>query len=162
MSDSIAPYSLKSLLQHPEFSEEQFWHRKNFDANQLVIVEGEMGNEMYVILEGKVSVCTNVQISENRQMLSGLCELFEGHEFAHSCFFEDEPHSATVKTITPCQMAIIDAKKLKHFLDQNPEIGFHLVFYWMKMLLPRLRQSNKRFSTLFSWGLKAHQIDSLL
>ncbi|HSN23566.1 MAG TPA: cyclic nucleotide-binding domain-containing protein [Methylomicrobium sp.] len=162
MFESLEPCSLKSLLDHPEFIEDQFWQREHFDANQLVIVEGEMGNKMYVILEGKVSVCTNVQVSENRQMLSGLCELFEGQEFAHSCFFEDEPHSATVKTITPCQMAIIDAAKLKHFLDQNPEIGFKLLFHWMRMLLPRLRQSNKRFSSLFSWGLKAHQIDSLL
>ncbi|MGR8940952.1 MAG: cyclic nucleotide-binding domain-containing protein [Gammaproteobacteria bacterium] len=162
MPESSEPYSLKSLLEHPEFLEEEFWHRKYFDANQLVIIEGEMGNSMYVILEGKVSVCTNVHISEHRQMLSGLCELFEGHEFAHSCFFNDEPHSATIKTITPCQMAVIDAAKLKNFLDQNPEIGFQLLFHWMKNLLPRLRQSNKRFSSLFSWGLKAHHIDTLL
>jgi CRP/FNR family cyclic AMP-dependent transcriptional regulator len=162
MLETLQPYSLISLLAHPEFVEGQFWSRKHYEANQLVIVEGEKGNEIYVILEGKVSVCTNVKISENRQMLSGLCELFEGHEFAHSCFFDDEPHSATIKTLTPCQMAVIEAARLKQFLDRNPEIGFHLLFHWMKNLLPRLRQSNKRVSNLFSWGLKVHQIDSLL
>jgi CRP/FNR family cyclic AMP-dependent transcriptional regulator len=162
MPETPQTCSLKSLLEHPEFLEGQLWERKNYGANQLVIVEGEKGNEIYVILEGKVSVCTNVRISEDRQMLSGLCELFEGHEFAHSCFFDDEPHCASIKTITPCQLAIIDAIKLKRFLDQNPEIGFHLLFHWMGILLPRLRQSNKRISNLFSWGLKVHQIDSLL
>ncbi|MBL1263195.1 Crp/Fnr family transcriptional regulator [Methylomicrobium sp. RS1] len=162
MLEMLQPYSLKSLLAHPEFVEGQFWNRKSYDADQLVIVEGEKGNDIYVILEGKVSVCTNVKISEDRQMLSGLCELLEGHEFAHFCFFDDEPYSATVKTITPCQMAIIKAPKLKQFLERNPEIGFHLLFHWMQMLLPYLRQSNKRVANLFSWGLKAHQIDSLL
>ena len=95
-------------------------------------------------------------------MLSGLCELFDGEEFAHSCFFDDEPHCATVKTVSSCQLAVIDAAKLKQFLDLHPEIGFLLLFHWMKIILPRLRQSNKRFSSLFSWGLKAHQIDSLI
>lgn len=162
MSEASSSYSLRSLLDHPEFIENEFWTRKNFQENQLIIVEGETGNDIYVILTGKVSVCNNVKISEDRQMLSGLCELFEGQEFAYSCFFDDEPHSASVKTITPCEMAMIDATKLKQFLDSHPEIGFHLLFHWITILLPRLRQSNKRISSLFSWGLKVYQIDNLL
>jgi len=162
MPETLQSYSLKSLLEHPQFLEGDYWRRKSYDPNQLVIVEGEIGNEIYVILEGKVSVCTHVKLSENRQMLSGLCELFEGHEFAHFCFFDDEPHSATVKTITTCEMAVIDAAKLKLFLADNPEIGFPLLYHWITLLVPRLRQSNKRISSLFSWGLKVHKIDSLL
>lgn len=162
MTEPHQTCSLKSLLDHPDFSESEFWVRKRYDPNQLVIVEGERGNEIYVILEGKVSVCANVKISDDRQMLSGLCELFEGQEFSYSCFFDDEPHSASVKTITPCEMAVIDATRLKEFLDCHPEIGFQLLFHWITLLLPRLRQSNKRISSLFSWGLKVYQIDSLL
>ena len=158
--DNTQPYTLKTLLEHPEFIEEECWYRKNYDSEQLVIIEGEKGNEIYVILNGKVSVCTNVQISETRNMLSGLCELFDGEEFAHSCFFDNEPHSATVKTITPCELAIIDVTKLKQFLEIHPEIGFPLLFHWIKIILPRIRQGNKRFSTLFSWGLKAHKINT--
>lgn len=154
--------SLKTLLDHPEFLEGKFWYRKNYDADQLVFLEGETGGEIYVILNGKVSVCTHVKISEDRVMLSGLCELYDGEEFAHSCFFDDEPHSATVKTVSPCQLAIIDVAKLKQFIDDHPEIGYLLLFHWIKIILPRLRQSNKRFSSLFSWGLRAHKIDSLI
>ncbi|MGZ8897927.1 MAG: Crp/Fnr family transcriptional regulator [Halobacteriota archaeon] len=153
--------SLTTLLDHPEFLEGKFWNRKNYDADQFVFLEGETGREIYVILNGKVSVCTQVKVSEDSHIMSGLCELFDGEEFAHSCFFDDEPHSATVKTVSPCQLAIIDVAKLKQFLDDHPDIGFLLLFHWMKIILPRLRQSNKRFSSLFSWGLKAHQIDSL-
>lgn len=154
------PLSLKSLLEHPEFVEGNFWVRKHYQPEELVIIEGEKGNKIYAVLSGKVSVCTNVKISEDRQMLSGLCELFDGEEFSHACFFDDEPHCATVKTIAPCELAIIDADKLKYFLEENPELGFRLLFHWIKIILPRIRQGNKRFSSMFSWGLKIHQIDS--
>jgi hypothetical protein len=40
------------LLEHPEFLENAFWYRKNYDAGQLVILEGETGKEIYVILNG--------------------------------------------------------------------------------------------------------------
>lgn len=159
MHDAHYYHSLKSLINHPEFLEGECWYKKNYDPDELVIVEGEVGSEIYAILSGKVSVCTQVQISESRHMLSGLCELFDGEEFAHSCFFDDEPHSATVKTITYCELAVIDAAKLNTFLQSHPEIGFNLLYFWISLMLPRIRQGNKRFSSLFSWGLKAHQLD---
>lgn len=162
MSNSNAPLSLKSLLEHPEFVEGEFWRRQHYKPDQLVIVEGVRGYEIFVILSGNVSVCTQVQIADGRHMQSGLCELFDGEEFSHSCFFDDHPHCATVKTVTDCELAVIEVDKLKEFLDEYPELGFRLLFHWMKMMLPRIRQSNKRFSSLFSWGLKAYHIDSAI
>ena len=162
MSESHQACSLKKLLDHPEFSEGEFWCRNHYNPEQLVIVEGDIGKEIYVIISGKVSVCTNVIISENRRILSGLCELFDGEEFAHSCFFDNEPHCATVKTVSACELAVIDANKLKAFLHSHPDIGFSLLYHWVSLMLPRIRQGNKRFSSLFSWGLKAHQLDSTI
>jgi len=107
-------------------------------------------------------VCTDVKIADNKSMLSGLCELFDGEEFAHSCFFDNEPHCATVKALTTCELAVIDANKLKQFLHQHTDIGFRILYHWAKMLLPRYRQGNKRIASLFSWGLKAHGIDSVM
>ena len=160
MTENISYRTLKDLLAHPEFSEGEIWNQKHYEKNELVIVEGETNNEIYAVISGKLSVCTDVQISENRKMLSGLCELLDGEEFAHSCFFDNEPHSATVKAVTACELAVIDADKLKQFLDNHPEIGYQVMTHWMGLLLPRLRQGNKRFTSLFSWGLKAHKLDS--
>lgn len=162
MTDSEQALSLKLLLDYPQFSEHEFWIRKNYQPGELVIVEGEIGNEIFVILSGKVSVCTQVQISPDRQMLSGLCELFDGEEFAHACFFDSEPHSATVKVVDSCELAVVDADKLKEFLHDNPELGFRVLLHWISIILPTIRQSNKRFASLFSWGLKAHHLDSAL
>ncbi len=160
MSNSEHALSLKSLLDHPGFAEGEFWVRRSYRPEELVIIEGEKGKEIFVILEGRVTVCTNVQISSDRHMVSGLCELFDGEEFSHSCFFDDEPHCATVKATAACELAVIDAAKLQQFLRINPELGFRLLYHWFSIMLPRIRQSNKRFSNLLSWGIKAYQIDS--
>lgn len=151
--------SLKDLLSHPEFLEGDYWRQARFNAHEMIIVEGEVNKDIYVVLKGSLMVCTDVQLSENRHMLSGLCELFDGEEFAQSCFFDDEPHCATVKALSDCELAVIDAGKLKHFLNQHSDIGYQILYHWVEMLLPRFRTSNQRISSLFSWGLKAHKID---
>lgn len=161
MAEDIPNCTLRSLLKHPDFVEGLYWYQKDYAADQTVFFEGDKGKDIYVILSGKVLVCTRVVISENKHMQSGLCELFDGEEFAHSCFFDDEPHSATVKTVTACRLAVIDAIKLKQFLDEHTDLGYRLLTHWMGIILPRIRQGNKRLSSLFSWGLKAHDIDNL-
>ena len=162
MSQTANVITLKDLLAHPQFQEGEFWYRQMLPAEYLVFAEGEIGKEIYVILSGKVSVCTRVEISDNRQMLSGLCELYDDDEFAHACFFDDQPHSASIKTVTECELAVIDADKLRLFLDANSELGYRLLTHWMQIILPRLRDGNKRMANLFSWGLKAHDMDTLI
>ena len=151
--------NLKELLSHPEFQRGEHWHQTHFDANEQVIKEGESGTDIFVVLQGTLMVCTDVIVTESRHLQSGLCELFDGEEFALSCFFNDESHSATVKTLTPCKLAVIDSSKLRHFLETRPDIGYCILFHWIEKLLPRLRQDNRRISSIFSWGLKAHKID---
>ena len=151
--------SLKDLLLHPDFLEGEHWRQAHYDAHELIIVEGEVNKDIYVVLKGSLMVCTDVKLSESRHITSGLCELFDGEEFAQSCFFDDEPHCASVKALSDSELAVIDAKKLKLFLNQHPHIGYQILYHWVEMLLPRFRKSNQRISSLFSWGLKAHKID---
>jgi len=151
--------SLKDLLSHPEFTEGDHWRHARYDAHALIIVEGEVNKDIYVVQKGSLMVCTDVKLSESRRIMSGLCELFEGEEFAQSCFFDDAPHCATVKALSDCELAVIDAGKLKLFLNRHPDIGYQILYHWVEMLLPRFRKSNQRISSLFSWGLKAHKID---
>jgi CRP-like cAMP-binding protein len=159
----IHPYlTLKDLLGHPEFIENKNWWRKKFDTNQTVIVEGDALQLIYVILTGTLMVCTDIEITGGSRISPGLCELSEGEEFGHFCFFDDQPQCATVKATSACELAIVDADKLKIFFNDHPEIGYSVIQHWMKMLLPRLRQGNKRIASLFSWGLKAHHIDKEL
>jgi CRP-like cAMP-binding protein len=155
-------HTLKQLLTHPEFTEGQYWCRARYAGGELVIREGQRNHEVYVVLSGSLMVCTDVEVSDTVHLSSGLCELFDGEEFALSCFFDDQPHSATVKTLSECELAVVDAGKLKVFLNQHPDLGYQILFHWLQCLLPRLRMDNRRIATLLGWGLKAHRIDGEL
>ncbi len=162
MSETHQYSTLKNLLTHPEFLENINWWNQKYDTNQTVITEGKTLQQIYEILTGSVMVYTDVEISSGGRISPGLCELSEGEEFGHFCFFDDQPYCATVKTTSPCELAVVDAGKLKKFFNDHPEIGYSVIQYWMKMLLPQMRQGNKRIASLFSWGLKAHNIDKEL
>jgi len=154
--------TLKQLLDHPEFTEGHYWGRTCFDPGQVVIREGECNSEIYVVLKGSLMVCTDVEITESVHLNSGLCELFDGEEFSLSCFFDHEPHSASVKTLSECELAVLDAGRLRVFFAHHPDIGYQILNHWVQCLLPRLRRDNRRIATLLSWGLKVHHIDTEL
>ena len=153
-------HNLKDLLDHPEFQEGLYWFRARYGQGEVILQEGERSQGIYVVLAGSVMVCTDVEVSDSVRLKSGLCELFQGEEFGLSCFFDDKPHSATVKSLDSCELAVIDPGKLKVFLRRYPEIGYQVLFHWMRCLLPRLRADNRRISTLLGWGLKAYRIDA--
>ena len=154
--------TLKDLLTHPQFIENNDWCKKTYVANQTVIFEGENHQQIYVVLSGTLMVSTDVEINSGGRISPGICEITEGEEFGHFCFFDELPNCATVKAISPCELAVFDAEKLRLFFNEHPEIGYSVIGHWMKNLLPRLRQGNKRIASLFSWGLKAHRIDQEL
>ena len=151
--------TLKNLLDHNEFIENIHWKTKQFEANQTVIIEGESHQQIFVVLDGRLMVSGDIEIADGKRISPGFYQLKKGEEFGHFCFFDDHPHCATVKTISSCQLAIVDVTKLKSFFENHPDIGYMIVQSWMTALLPRLREGNKRIINLLGWGLKAHNID---
>lgn len=150
--------TLKSLLDHPEFCEDIHWQIKHYDANKTILVEGGTHQKIFVVIKGSLLVSTDIEMNNGNRFSPGLCTLKEGEEFGHFCFFDNQPHCATVKTSSDCELAIVDVLKLKSFFEKHPEIGYFIIQSWMAALLPRLREGNKRITNLLGWGLKAHKI----
>ncbi len=162
MSKQQQYQTLKDLLNHNEFVENYHWKTRQFDANQAVIVEGESHQQIFVVLNGRLMVSGDMEIADGKRISPGLYQLKQGEEFGHFGFFDNQPHCATVKTITPCELAIVDVEKLKLFFEKHPDVGYMIVQSWMAALLPRLREGNRRVVNLLGWGLKAHNIDKEL
>lgn len=53
MTETLQSCSLTTLLDHPGFLEGEFWYRKNYDADQLVFLEGETGAKSMSSLTAK-------------------------------------------------------------------------------------------------------------
>ena len=151
--------NLLELLEHPDFQEGDEWSRITLHAGQMLIEEGDNSTDVYVILSGEAQVNKEVDLDHNRNIQSGFYTLKTGDTLGELNLFDDAPRSASIIAKTELVVAKINNKTLIDFMNDNPAIGCHILAALFKDLAIRLRKSNERASSLFSWGLKQHAID---
>lgn len=151
--------ALHDLLDHPDFAEGVLWTRRKAAANETLFAEGDRGLEVYLILKGTVRVVGNVDLDDHRTVHPGFSDLGEGQVFGELPLFDGEPRSATVVTLTDCDLAVLEGERLMAFLDAHPELAYPIFKELILLLVGRLRQANRRIFSLFAWGLKMRGID---
>jgi CRP-like cAMP-binding protein len=163
-NDRVSPVknALHDLLDHPEFAEGSLWVRRRFAANHTLFAEGDTGTEVYLILKGSVRVVGNVDLDHHRAVHPGFSDLCEGQVFGELPLFDGEPRSATVVTLTECELAVLEGEKLMAFLDTHTELGYPIFKGLIHLLVGRLRKANRRIFSLVAWGLRMRGIDQYL
>lgn len=153
---------LDTLLSHPDFKEGLIWRRRHLAANTTVFSEGDRGREVYLIATGTVRVLGNVDLDAKRQIRPGFSDLGAGEVFGELALFDNQPRSATVSTVTACDLIVINGDRLMGFLDDHPDLGYPLFKELILILVGRLRRADRKIFALFAWGLKAQGIDRYL
>lgn len=87
--------------------------RKPYGAGELIIEQGDLGEEFYVIRRGEVAV-----LSGDRQ----LARLSEGQFFGEMSLMTGAPRSATIRAIGPCEMVVINKPSMQEVLESHPEL----------------------------------------
>jgi CRP-like cAMP-binding protein len=95
----------------------------------LVFAEGEPGDALYIVVEGRVRVHVGA-----RQ----LAELGERECFGEMSVLDSEPRSASVSALTEALLLKIGREEFKDILSERPEISLGI----MKVLSRRLRDAN--------------------
>jgi ATP-binding cassette subfamily B protein len=93
------------------------FHSEFFEAGQDVIVEGEMGDKLYVIARGTVHVLVKDQAGKE-QFID--C-MEDGDYFGEMALLLNQPRSATIRTVTPTLLLSLSREQFFHLLDQFPE-----------------------------------------
>ena len=107
--------------------------RKSVPRGTVIMKEGERGHCAYLIQAGKVKVYTG---TGGRRV--DLATLEAGQIFGEMALLFDEERSATVESLEPCNLIVIDRKMLKQKLDKSdPTIRAIL-----PMLMKRIVQTN--------------------
>jgi CRP/FNR family transcriptional regulator len=113
---------------------------RQFRRGDIVFAEGESGDALYVVVEGKVKVFrTSPDGRENM-----LAVLGPGEMFGELSLFDPGPRTATVATITDCELASLAHEALRPWLSGRPEIGVQL----LQALAQRLRRTNEAMADL--------------
>ncbi|RMD78562.1 MAG: hypothetical protein D6809_05565 [Gammaproteobacteria bacterium] len=150
---------LFQLLEHPGFREGVHWRRLRLGPDATVFSEGDEGREVYLVLAGAVRVLGNVDLDQERRLHPGFSDLGPGEVFGELALFDHQPRSATVTTVAPTELAVLEGERLLAFLDDHPEVGYPIFRELIFLLAQRLRQANRRVFSIFAWALKARGID---
>jgi CRP/FNR family cyclic AMP-dependent transcriptional regulator len=100
-------------------------------AGDLVFAEGELGDALYIVVEGRVRV---------HQGDRGLAEFGERECFGEMSVLDSEPRSASVSALLESLLLKIGREEFRDILSERPEIAVGI----MKVLSRRLRESNQR------------------
>jgi CRP-like cAMP-binding protein len=100
-------------------------------ADSVLVKEGQAGQEFFVVLSGEVSVTV-----EGREV----AVLKAGEWFGELAIIDPAPRDATVTTLTPCSLLVIDSQRFLPLLTQVPLLANKI----MVGLARRLREADRK------------------
>lgn len=114
--------------------------RRSFSKGKVVVKEGEQSQGMYVMLSGRAKV--QRADDEGKEVI--LAVLGPGEFFGEMSLIDEEPRSATVVTLDPCEFIAITKEAFQFLIAQNNEVCLRI----MRSLVQRLREADRRIETL--------------
>jgi len=107
---------------------------KDYFDGDIIVREGETGDCMFEIQEGKVEVIGQKQGKDVR-----LAVLGKGDFFGEMAIFEREVRSATVRAVGKVRALTIDKRTLLRRISEDPTLAFRL----LEKLSRRIREMDK-------------------
>lgn len=102
-------------------------------AGEIIFREGEMGDKMYIIRSGKVTITKNIS---GEEIVLDTLEIRDF--FGEMALFDDPIRTATAKAMEDCAFVVINKRMLDAQMQKVPD-WFLIMF---KSIIARLRQTD--------------------
>jgi len=119
---------------------------RSFPANAVICREGEPGDTVYTIVEGRVEVFKRLDDKTERR----LNEIGPGGHFGEMAIIEEGPRSATVRTAEPTTALEINRESFLKVLGRSPSLSLRMAVSMTARLrdgdqqsIAALRQANE-------------------
>lgn len=110
---------------------------RTYPASREIVVEGQPGEELYVVVRGKVAIEKNgVEIAE----------LKAGGHFGEMGLIDNAPRSATVRAVEPTRVMIIGRPDMMNLMRKEPVLAVKLLWSFVQVISDRLRATNAELS----------------
>ncbi len=137
-AEALRQVWLFSELAHDQLeSISTFTFNKSFDPGELIVVEGQTGNGLYVIVSGNVEVLKG-DVGDNPQVLA---KRGAGDVFGEMALLGEWPRTASVRALDTVQCLGIDRWVFLSQLERQPKVTIRM----LQILAQRLRDSDARF-----------------
>lgn len=161
--------ALKEAAPFKDLTEEQIQRvlnisrRVNFSENDVIMKEGEIGDTMYVMLEGTVEVVKRLVVDGTDDKTSGKDKVFtkldaEQHAvFGEISLLEECKRTATVKAVTDCVLYEIRKDNFLRLAEEDYELGYRVLLNMARVVGSRLRKANEdtvKLATVLSIVMK--------
>ena len=114
--------------------------RARFDRGECIFSEGDPGNQLYVIRQGKVKI--SLSGPEGRENM--LAVLGPGEMFGELSLFDPSPRTANATAITDAEVLCLPHDALRGWLTSSPTVAPQL----LQALAQRLRRTNEQLADL--------------
>jgi serine/threonine protein phosphatase PrpC/CRP-like cAMP-binding protein len=115
--------------------------RRQYGPGEIIVREGEAGDEFFVLLRGEVEV---------RKGDAFFASLATGGHFGEMALIDQAPRSATVKTVEPTHVLVIARDGLMKLMRKDSMLSVKLLWAFSLVLSERLRQTNETVISLRS------------
>lgn len=122
---------------------------------QVLVREGEAGEEMFVVLRGSMVISKAV----TGRVEQVLARIGPGDFFGEMSLFDRSPRSATVQADTEATLLVLDREALRRLTEQNPRAAAAFFQALVQVFIERLRASGDLVAEVTRWGLEATGLD---
>ncbi len=110
---------------------------RTFPSGREIVVEGQSGEELFLVIRGRVSVEKGgVEIAELRA----------GGHFGEMGLIDNAPRSATVRAMEPTRTMVIGRGDLMNLMKRESILAVKLLWSFVQVLSDRLRDTNTELS----------------
>ncbi len=122
------------------------------EAGQTLVYEGELGFELFIIVEGCVSIFVN---SEKAPIELG--RLYQGDFFGEMALLEQTSRSASCNAVENTACFLLKATDFSRLIESEPAIGMLILKKMLEGTVSRLMKTNSFLTQIIQWGHEAKQ-----
>jgi len=115
-------------------------NKQRYKRGENLLTQGERSNALFSVLTGKARVV----VKDQRQREVILSDLQPGECVGEMSLIDNEPHSATVRADTVCDVLVLESQAFARCLAENSSLSYGV----MRGLVQRLRQADRKIESL--------------
>jgi CRP-like cAMP-binding protein len=132
----------------------QLARRQRFKRDDVIYVEGDPADALYVIVSGQVRV--RVTSPEGRQVVVLLLQA--GESFGESALLDGAPRTATIEAAEPTEVIVVSREDFLRLSTQSPQIVMGL----LRVMARRLRETETLAAEMAFLGVAPRLAKKLL
>jgi len=114
--------------------------RRSAPRGSVIMAEGDQVDSLYIVMSGRLKVMMGE--ADGKEVILGI--LGPGEFFGEMGLIDDQPRSASVVAIEPCELLSVTKRAFRKCLLENVEVAMAV----LRVVVRRLREADRKIGSL--------------